>query len=127
MKTIRKTVLLAPLLAVMCATAPSVVITEADNAKNVPLKKGQILQLSLEAQLSTGYGWKISGLSGVEAYGDIEVKTASDIMTGGKDIQIMRFRAIQSGSGFIELKYIRPWKPDDAPLKYYKVGVTVAE
>lgn len=117
--------LIIPFFALMCASAPSVFVSEKDNTKQVSLKKGEVIQLSLDAQLSTGYGWQVSSLGGVEQYGDIDVKTAKTI--GGTDTQNIRFRALTAGSGFIELKYIRPWKKDDTPLRYFKVSLSITE
>ena len=117
--------LIIPFFALMCASAPSVIVSGNDNAKEFSLKKGEIVLISLDAQLSTGYGWQVSSISGVEQYGDIDVKTAKVI--GGIDTQNIRFRAVSAGSGLIELKYIRPWKKDDTPLKYFKVHLSISE
>ena len=125
MKKRHRLALIIPFFALMCASAPSVLVSEKDNAKQFSLKKGEIIQLSLDAQLSTGYGWQVSSLGGVEQYGDIDVKTAKVI--GGIDTQNIRFRALAAGKGFIELKYIRPWKKDDSPLRYFKVSLSITE
>lgn len=125
MKTRHRLALIIPFFALMCASAPSVLVSEKDNAQQFSMKKGDIIQISLDAQLSTGYGWQISSLTGVEQYGDIDVRTAKTI--GGIDTQNIRFRALASGSGFIELKYTRPWKKDDAPLRYFRVNLSISE
>jgi predicted secreted protein len=126
MKTIR---ILVPVLfavfTLMCASAPAVLVSESDNAKAYSLKKGDIVKITLNAQLSTGYGWQVTSLSGVEQYGEIQVTTSG--IPGGIDVQNIMFKALKAGDGFIELKYLRPWKKDDAPLKYFKVSLTVSE
>ena len=126
MKTIR---ILVPVLicvfTVMCASAPAVHVSESDNAKAYTLKKGDIMKVSLNAQLSTGYGWQVTSLSGVEQYGEADVKTSGT--PGGIDVQNILFKAVKAGNGFVELKYLRPWKKDDAPLKYFKVNLTISE
>ena len=111
----------------MCASAPAVFLTTGDNQKAFNVKKGDIIKISIEAQLSTGYGWQIASLSCVEQYGAIKVETAQQNITGGADLQHIFFRAARAGNGYIELKYVRPWVSSDAPLKIYKVFVSVKE
>ncbi|MGL4368432.1 MAG: protease inhibitor I42 family protein [Spirochaetota bacterium] len=125
MKIIKTAIPLLLLCFCMCATAAKYTVMDADNQKSFSLKKGEIIKVELEAQLSTGYGWQVAGLSGVEVYGDTKVITAQKEITGGKDYQYLQFKAVQSGSGFIELKYVQPWNPKSTPAKTYKILISV--
>jgi len=109
----------------MCASTPKFSARDSDNQKQFVIKKGDLFKVELEAQLSTGYGWQISSISGAEQYGQTKVDTAQSDMTGGRDMQYMIFRATNTGNGYIELKYVQPWKATDTPLKYYKIYITV--
>ena len=108
-----------------CSSTPKFSARDSDNQKKYTIKKGELFRIELEAQLSTGYGWQVASISGAEQSGQIKVETAQSEMTGGKDMQFISFKATTVGNGFIELKYVQPWKANDTPLKYYKIYLTI--
>jgi predicted secreted protein len=116
---------LVSVLCVGCVTAPSLIVTDPDNGKSITLKKGDVIEIRLEAQLSTGYGWKIQSLKGLSQKGETVVITEMKNKTGGKDIQKMTFTANERGIGVIEMTYIQSWQEKKAPEKTFLLNVNI--
>ena len=113
---------------VMCSSSPAVLISSADNQKEIKAKTGEIIELTIETQPSTGYSWQIASLSCVEKYGESKIDAGTDVRRMGRvETEHIFFKAVKAGSGYIDLKYVRPWEKDDKPAKSYKVSVIVTD
>jgi len=104
-------------LFVGCVSAPVMIATDSDNGKSLRIKKGDTIELRLEAQMSTGFGWEIRSINGLSQKGKIKIITETTDKTGGKDIQDIIFSADQKGEGNIEMIYVQPWQKKNNPEK----------
>lgn len=111
----------------MCSSSQPLRLSSLDNQKEIKVKTGDIVELAIDTQPSTGYTWKIEALSCVEKYGDSRIDSGKGTALGRVETEYMRFKAVKIGSGFIDLKYIRPWETDKNPAKQYKVYIDVED
>lgn len=101
-----------------------IVLTAADNGRQVTLYENTLLTVRLEANPSTGYIWEVmhgdlslivqwqSGTSEFEAFSDIP---------GSPLQQVLRFAAIESGETELVLALRRPWEHGEPPLATFSV------
>jgi predicted secreted protein len=108
-----------------CASAPKALITDSDNNKKLSLKQGDIFEVRLEAQLSTGFSWQVTSIKGAEKKGDTKVVPLDKNIPGGKEIQILQFKATKRGEGEIVLYYFQPWKGKADTDKKFNVLFTI--
>ena len=109
-----------------CAGKPVITLTGADTGATVELKSGQILTVSLEAQLGTGYGWAVvSRNDNIVPEGEPMQEPVGGARPGGLEIQKFRFRASAAGESDLALHYVRGWEKNSKPLKEFIVTVIV--
>lgn len=109
-----------------CSSAGPVTLTEADDGRTQQLAVGQELQVSLEANPTTGYRWAIDGdlPPELEQVGEPEYKAdSSAIGSGGRETWI--FSAVKSGSAALRLKYWRSFEPTVEPVATFSASVMV--
>ena len=108
-----------------CST-PSFIITEGDTGKKMDVYKDSVFAVKLEAQLGTGYSWKVeSGGADFEQIGKPDVITSGQKKTGGIDIQVFTFKAIKAGQCELKFVYVEPWKKDSKPKKSFNILINV--
>lgn len=91
------------------------------------LEIDQIAKIELESNITTGYTWKISGLSNdgvLKQLGKDQYLSQSDRIGAG-GLQIFSFQGIKSGEAKIIFEYLRPWEKVRDPIKRYIVRVKV--
>jgi inhibitor of cysteine peptidase len=116
------------ILILMTACNPArMKLTANDNGKQVEVKAGAELRITLEANLSTGYAWEAQGLDSAlfAQVGDPEYKVFSPGLVGSGGKQVFTFKALQAGTGTLTLVYHRSWETGVAPLDTFSVTVTV--
>ncbi len=124
-------------LLVACATALALMpyrsalagvtnATEADNGRELTLSRGDTLEVSLPATSGTGYTWQAAPIADtiVKPVGDMKFKIDNE-MPGAAVHQIFRYSVEASGTGSIELRYLRPWEKDAPPAKVFKILLIV--
>ena len=101
-------------------------LTGADAGKSIEVAKGDRLEITLEANPTTGYIWEVgSGDADIlEMEGEPDCKTESDAIGAG-GAMTFRFRAVETGTTDLELVYHRPWEEDQEPAETFTVTVTV--
>jgi inhibitor of cysteine peptidase len=117
------------LLALLIATradASVVFISQDDNGREFTLDRGDALEISLPVTSGTGYTWQAEPVAGgiVTQVGEPEINHVSST-PGASGHQIFHFARGASGSGTLELRYLRPWEKDKAPAKVFKIKLTV--
>ena len=89
-------VLSAAILFFACAVKPAVTVTDADNGTKVEIKTDEVLAVKLEAQLGTGFGWKVvSESAALVLKGDPEQVSSTDQKPGGPEYQTFKFKAVK--------------------------------
>lgn len=111
-----------------CTTSSSntVNISEEDTSKTVEVNVGDILVISLEGNITTGYSWIPAPQDPIllEQVGDSEVTPASDAI-GAPGTIVMKFKANDKGQTVLRLEYKRSWEEGVAPEKTFEVTVVV--
>jgi len=124
--------LLTLLLAFTVATACSpqqqeVKASMDDNGREMQLKKGQTLVVTLEGNPTTGYSWEVAEPLDEQVLrltGEPEFKAESEALGAG-GVQILRFEAVNAGTMTLKLVYHRPWEEGVEPLETYSLQVVV--
>ena len=101
-------------------------VTEADNGRELTLSRGDTLEVSLPPTSGTGYTWQPVPIADplAKPVGEMKFKTDHSI-PGASGNQIFRFLLDASGTGTIEMHYIRPWEKDTPPAKVFKLLLIV--
>jgi predicted secreted protein len=108
------------------ASAGMMAVTESDNGREFTLARGDRLEISLPATSGTGYTWQAAPIADalVKPVGDTKFKL-DNAMPGASGHQIFRFSIEASGTGTLELRYIRPWEKGTPPAKVFKILLIV--
>lgn len=114
------------------ASVGPVKLTEVDNGKSLEVKVGEIIEITLPGNPTTGYCWS-SALRDkdkalLEEMGE-PAYTASSTegnLVGGGGTYTFTFKAEASGSAVIKLVYERPWETVE-PLETYQLSVNVTK
>lgn len=91
---------------------------------------GDILEVTLEANPSTGYIWEVEGLDEtvLKMEGEPEAKSGANTnLVGAPVTQTFRYKALSAGRVELKLVYHRPWEKDVPPVKSFSAVVTIAE
>ena len=106
---------------------PVIVSVELLSNRNVSLAKGQVLEIKLESNPTTGYSWQVSGVKEsnvLDQVGKPEYQSDSNLVGAG-GTEKYRFRAMEKGNAELVFEYRRPWEKGKAPARKYVVGLTV--
>ena len=97
-----------------------------DNGRQIELKKGQPLVITLEGNPTTGYTWAAVELDEqiLRQTGEVEFNPESDLV-GAPGVQTLRFEAVAAGQTDLKLVYHRPWEEGVEPLATFSVRVVV--
>ena len=101
-------------------------LTETDAGSTVEMNVGDMLEVMLEGNPTTGYDWEMaSGDAAVlEQLGASTYKADSDLMGSGGQVTL-RFEAVAAGQTTLQLVYHRPWETDEPPAQTFEVSVIV--
>jgi len=111
------------------ATSDAVALGAEDDGSEVELAAGQVLEVTLESNPTTGYGWEVSEVDGavLAQVGEAEFQEApreGEPVVGAGGVQTFRFTA-SPGETTLTLVYRRAWEKDVDPLETFTVQVTV--
>jgi len=109
------------------SAAPVLTLTSKDRAKTVQLHVGQMLEVQLAANPSTGYSWTLNGsavpLELVKS--DFMPHAGKSGKVGAAGAQSLRFVAKSDGTVKLVLDYHRPWEKNKRPARTFSVTVNV--
>ena len=96
-----------------------------DNGKELKVKVGQEISLSLPENRTTGYQWQLSSGELLSVTSDVYVAEvdAGQVGTGGMREYLLV--AETEGQGQLSAKYVRPWEKDVAPEQKFEMKVIV--
>ncbi|MBU1692625.1 MAG: protease inhibitor I42 family protein [Verrucomicrobia bacterium] len=109
-------------------TEASVLFTAEGGEQSVQLVPGQVLEVRLRGNPTTGYSWTLEGYEAQEILvRDEEVSYQSDApdRMGAPGLFRYRFTAARSGSATLRFLYRRPWEEAVEPLYTAVLNVTV--
>lgn len=110
-------------------TAGDVALGAEDNGSEVVLAAGQVLEVTLESNPTTGFSWQVSEVDGavLAQVGEAvfqQAPTEGEQLVGAGGVETLQFAA-SPGETTLTLEYRRPWEKDVDPLETFTVQVTV--
>ena len=126
---IRRSPLLLFLIAILLASradASVIFVSQEDNGREFALDRGDALEISLPATSGTGYTWQAEPIAGgfAKQVGE-PAFTLDNAMPGASGHQIFHFGIETSGTGALEMRYLRPWEKGSKPAKVFKIMLIV--
>jgi len=102
------------------------IVSEADAGKTIQLKKGELMDVSLEGNLTTGFTWEVLVQDPVlvEQVGEPEYNPDSEKFGSPGNITL-HFKAISTGQTTLKLGYHRPWEKDVEPERNFEFSLIV--
>ncbi|MEO1065174.1 MAG: protease inhibitor I42 family protein [Actinomycetota bacterium] len=118
--------------------------TVSDPATPVEASIGDVVEISLEANPTTGFSWELSGPpeSAIVRFlgGDYESRgEAAEVdedadgdapapVLGGGGVQRLRFQVVGAGATTVQLRYVQPWvdPPEPAATSSFTIRVSNA-
>jgi len=104
-----------------------VVVTEADSGKQVFAQVGQIIELRLDANPSTGYMWDLTSLDGTALVVADRFFQSFSGQVGADGTETIRLRALRTAKMYLNLAYHRSWETGKAPLRTFSIDLLVRE
>lgn len=107
----------------------TVALDARDNGSQVELAPGQVLEVTLESNPTTGYSWEVSEVDGavLAQEGESEFREApkeGEEMVGAGGTETFRFSST-AGKTTLTLVYRRSWEEGVDPLETFSVRVVV--
>ncbi len=119
MKAVRRTsifvIVVLAVLVLACGAEPQV-LGRDDSGSEVLLDIGDTVEIELESNPSTGYGWELADPDSapmVNLTSATYIPPDSDLV-GTAGVERFTFEATERGAGVVRLEYIRPF--DDPPI-----------
>ena len=105
-------------------------LTEADNGRKIEVHPGDIIRITLESNITTGYSWEnadkvdkdILALNSNDYVSDPNPEELDGI--GGNTVIV--YRALKPGKAKIDLVYLQSWDPSEFDMKF-SVTVEVSD
>ncbi|MCB2190963.1 MAG: protease inhibitor I42 family protein [Deltaproteobacteria bacterium] len=105
----------------------------AGPTQTLVVKKGQVFQVSLEANHTTGYKWMLAKVPNSKVvklvtnnYQQAKAKSPDGKpLVGAGGHETWTFKAMGPGKAMIVLNYARPWEKDKEPAKTRSLEVEV--
>ncbi|MBN1192370.1 MAG: protease inhibitor I42 family protein [Coriobacteriia bacterium] len=124
----------AALLAIALATVlvlsgcdDDVKLDEGADGSTVALRAGDVLELTLGSNRTTGYAWEAVQVPDcLEQSGEPEYESKGmPGMMGAPGEETWRFTASEAGEGTLLLEYRRSWETEQDPAQTFEVEVNV--
>ena len=112
--------------AIVAPPRPDLVLTASDSGDRIELPRpGAVVEVVLEANPSTGYGWHVMALdSAVVRYVGESFGAGPDDMVGAPGTARLRFEVIAPGEATLRLGYSRVWE-SVPPLETFEISFVV--
>ena len=110
-----------------CANSPAILVKSGSAGQTITAKVGKTFSISLEAQLSTGYSWKLQELPASLKIikEDVLTEEKNVDITGGFEIQEFVFKSMEKGDLTLTFNYAQHWKKKPEFVKTSTVTVKV--
>ena len=98
--------------------------TDKDDGASINLKVGDVVQVALSENASTGYKWEIEAANELFDARPSKAEYHSQAIGAG-GIVTFTFAAIKAGSGSIRIKCWRPWEGDKSIVKRFRMDAVI--
>ena len=117
---------IVPAVCPINAFAATLVATDADKGGSVRLKAGDILEVHLKSNPTTGYQWYVHPKSTplMKPIGASQTQ-ARQPGVGRPIVQVFRFQAVAAGEGVVLLHYVRSWERAAAEEEQFGLHVSI--
>ena len=101
-------------------------LTEADAGRLVELRVGDILEVTLPGNPTTGFQWEVSEINSaiLEPIGEPKFEPSSNAVGSGGNVTL-RFEAVGTGQTELTLIHHRPFEENIPPMQTFEVTITV--
>jgi predicted secreted protein len=108
------------------AMASTKVITESEKGNSIQLKLGDVLEVHLRCNPTTGYSWYVHPKSTLllKLLGQSQAQSHQPGV-GRPILQVFRFQAVADGEGTLLLHYIRSWERQTTNEEQFEVQVSI--
>lgn len=108
------------------AIAATKVITDAEKGNTIQLKLGDILEVHLRSNPTTGYSWYVHPKSTqlLKLLGQSQTQSHQPGV-GRPILQVLRFQTVANGEGTLILHYIRTWERQVSNEEQFEVQVSI--
>ena len=108
------------------ARAATKVVTDADKGGTVTIKMGDVLEVRLNSNPTTGYEWYLQKQSTalLKLTGQSWTQPPPGLV-GAPIVQILDFAPTGKGTGVLMLHYVRSWEPPDPNEQQFNQHVTI--
>lgn len=112
--------------AAQCAQKNPVKLTEADVGRTVEMRAGEVLEVTLKGNPTTGYMWDVESVDPniLKPADQLEFQADSKLI-GSQGKLTLRFEATHAGKTLLKLIYHRPWEKNVKPIEIFEVTVVV--
>lgn len=111
----------------LAAAAEVTAVQAKDDGKEIKVKVGAIIELSLEETAGTGYSWAFDRLD-EQHFELLKTETrslAEKHRVGGPVLKTWRLKAKSPGEARLTLNYFRPWEGKAKAVKHFMVKVSI--
>ena len=106
--------------------AATKVVTDDDKGGDVQLKVGDVLEVRLNSNPSTGYMWYVHPKSTTLLRLNGQTQTeATEPGVGRPIVQVFLFELRRAGDGVLRLHYLRSWEKPSPDAEQFQVNVVV--
>lgn len=101
-------------------------LTEKDTCRMVEINTGDILEISLRGNPTTGYTWEVDTFDHavLKQVGEMEFKADRKARGAGGKFTL-RFEATSPGKTLLRLVYRRPFEKDVSPVNIFEATISV--
>jgi inhibitor of cysteine peptidase len=120
------TSLLVFMLLAGCSQRGPILVTEQDSDSTIELRSGDVLELVLDGNPTTGFTWEMDPVdTGVLLQiSEPEFKPDTNL-TGSEGKFTWRFEAVNSGQTLLRLVYHRPFEQGVPPARIFEATIMV--
>lgn len=101
-------------------------LTDVDNGKQITVKSGDVVTVTLVSNPTTGYSWQVMEIDNaiLVQKGDPEYKQSpsSEGLVGAGGTETFQFNVVGSGETTLEMGYMRPWE-SVSPIETFSIQV----
>ena len=101
-------------------------LMEADNGKQIAVKSGDVIFVTLESNPTTGFSWQLTEMDNavLKQVGEVKYESDGRNIPGAGGTETFRFEAVSAGEVALTLWYMRPWESVQ-PLETFTIQVVV--
>ena len=104
-------------------TSPNMKLSQKDSGTVVKASKGQMIEIALKGNPTTGYTWNIGEYDKkiLKLEGSSFVRDSD--LTGAGGIETVKFSVIKKGKTNLTIQYNRVWEKDIKPIEVFSLTI----